>query len=196
MKNKILIAIIIILVLAIGIGIGIYFSRGDKAPKSIYGPEAKEGGARLEKEDFSISMPEGWAEMGAPTGISAMVVYSSEKIIDPAAQKINFRTYFSVVYDMLAGKTLEEYIQSVKDILPQSIPGIVMTHEESSSIDNREAYFIEAEFTQKNIDFKILLTLTKGKEQDIWIISFNTAASNWDIYKDLFYQIAKSFKVK
>lgn len=198
MKNKILTAIIIVLVLAIGIGIGIYFSGGDKdkGPKSIYGPEAKEGGARLEKEDFSISMPEGWAEMGAPTGVSAMVVCTSEEITDPAAQKINFRTYFSVVYDVLAEKTLEEYIQSAKDILPQSIPGIVMTHEENSIIDNQDAYFIEAEFTQRGIDFKILLTVIKGREQDVWIVSFNTAVSNWDNYKDLFYQIAKSFKVK
>lgn len=202
MKDKVLLIIIIIFALAIGVGIGIYFSGGDKdgdkdkGSESIYGPEAKEEGTRLEREDFSIDMPKGWAEMGAPTGVSAMVVYTSEEITDPAAQKINFRSYFSVVYDTLGEKTMEEYIQYTKDVLPQSIPDIVMTHEEKGIIDNQDAYFIEAEFNQRDIDFKILLSFIKGKEQDVWIISFSTAVSNWDSYKDLFYQIAKSFKVK
>lgn len=199
MKDKVILIIIIILALVIGIGIGFYLSGSrddeEKGSKSIYGPEAKEEGVRLEKEDFSISMPEGWAEMGAPTGVSAMVVYTSEEITDPAAQKINFKTYFSVIYDVLAGKTLEEYIQSAKDVLPQSIPDIVVTHEEDGIVDNQDAYFMEAEFTQRGIDFKILLTIIKGRGQDVWIVSFNTAVSNWDNYKDLFYQIAESFKI-
>lgn len=189
MKNKVLIITAIVLILAVGIGIGIYLSRSGEE-------SSRKKEVRLEKEGFSINVPAGWSETGAPTGISAMVVNTSEEITDPAAQKINFRSYFSVIYDVLGGKTMEEYIQSVKDSLSESIPDIIISHGESGTVDNQYAYFMEAEFNQKNIDFKILLTIVKSEEQDVWIVSFNTVLSNWNNYKSLFYQIAKSFKIK
>lgn len=197
MKNKILFIIIILLALAIGIGIGVYVL-GDKCEKpagSIYGPEAKEGGAVLEKEGFTINMPEGWAEIGTPSGVSAMVVNVNEEITDLDAQKINFQSYFSVVYDTLSGKSNEEYLQSIKDSLNQVVPGVLFVDEKEGKIDDRDAYFIEAEFKQRGVDFKILLVIIKGGE-DVWIVTFNTPKSNWEGYKDLFYQTADSFQLK
>jgi len=196
MKNKLLIVVVVLLVLAIGAGIGVFLSKGEKekGPGSVYGPEAKKEGARLEKESFSINMPEGWSEMGAPTGISAMVVNASEEITDSAAQKINFRTYFSVVFDKLNEKSKEEYVQYAKNALSQNVPGIIISHEEKGKIDNKDAYFIETELNQRDADFKVLIAIITG-EQDIWAISFNTVVSNWEKYKDLFYQTARSFKM-
>jgi len=198
MKNKILIIVVILLVLAIGIGIGIYFFQDDqgKGSGSVYGPEATEGGARLEKEAFSVNMPEGWSEMGAPTGISAMAVNTSEEITDPAAKKINFRTYFSVVYDTLNGRTNEDYVQFLKDSLDQTIPGVVITKEGQGEIDNQGAHFIEMEFNQREIDFKVLLVAVYGEGNDVWIVSFNTPKTSWDKYRDLFYQTVDSFSMK
>jgi len=197
-KNKILIIVVILLVLVIGVGIGIYFSKSDqgKGPGSVYGPEAAEGGARLEKEAFSVNMPEGWSEMGAPTGISAMAVNTNEEITDPAAQKINFRTYFSVVYDTLGGRTGEAYIQFFKDSLDQAVPGINITHEQSGKVNNRDAYFMEAEFNQREIDFKVLVVVVYGAGNDVWVVSFNTPKTSWDKYRDLFYQTVDSFSMK
>lgn len=198
MKNKILIIVVVLLVLAIGVAIGIFLSKGEKekGPGSIYGPEAKEGGTVLEKENFSINLPKGWAEMGTPTGVSAMAVNVSEEITDPNAQKINFRTYFAVMYDNLAGKSLEEYIQLTKESLSQAISDIVITFDKGEKINNRDTHFIEAEFNQKGIDFKILSAMIRGTGEDIWVINFNTSRSNWDEYKDLFYQTVDSFQVK
>ena len=198
MKNKILLIVVILLVLAIGIGIGIYFSKGDqgKGSGSVYGPEATEGGVWLEKEAFSVNMPEGWSEMGAPTGISAMMVNTSEEITDPAAKKINFRTYFSVVYDTLNGKSREAYIQFVRDSLAQTIPGVKITYEKDGKINNRDAHFMETAFNQRGIDFKILLVAVSGNGNDVWVVTFNTPKTSWDKYRDLFYQTADSFSVK
>jgi len=198
MKNKILIIIAILVVLAIGVGIGIYFSKSGqkKGSGSAYGPEATEEGIRLEKEAFSVNMPEGWSEMGAPTGISAMAVNTSEEITDPAAKKINFRTYFSVVYDTLGERSGEVYIQFVRDSLAQTIPGIKITYEQDGKVNNQDAHFLEAEFNQRGIDFKVLLVVVSGKGNDVWIVSFNTPKTSWDKYRDLFYQTTDSFSVK
>lgn len=190
--------IILIVVLAAGVAIGIYFSKGDKekGSGSVYGPEATEEGVRLEKEAFSVNVPGGWSEMGAPTGISAMAVNTSEEITDPAAKKINFRTYFSVVYDTLSGRNREAYIQFVRDSLGQTIPNINITHEQGGKVNNRDAYFMETEFNQRGIDFKVLLVVVNGTGNDVWVVTFNTPKTSWDKYRDLFYRTADSFSVK
>lgn len=198
MKNKILIIVVILVVLAAGIGIGIWLS-GDEEESNhgpAYGPEAGKGGSVLEKSDFSVMMPEGWAEMAAPTGVSAMVVNVNEEITEPEAQKINFKTYYIVVYDTLNERSKEEYFQSVAVSLSQTIPGVAITHEEEEKIDNQDAYFVEAEFNQRNIDFKVLLVVFTGEGESVWILTFSVLKSAWNDYKDLFYQIARSFKIR
>lgn len=198
MKNKILIIVVILVVLAAGIGIGIYLSKGGEKTDhgSAYGREAGKGGSVLEKNDFSIVMPEGWAEMAAPTGVSAMMVNVNEEVTEPEAQKINFKTYYSVVYDTLNERSKEEYFQSIAVTLRQTVPDIVIVHEEEEKIDNQDAYFVEAEFNQRDIDFKILLVIFTGEGEGVWILTFNGLKSAWNDYKDLFYQIARSFKLR
>jgi len=202
MKNKILIIIVILVILAagigMGIGIGIYLSKGGEKTDcgSAYGPEAEEGGSLLEKNDFFVVMPEGWAEMAAPTGVSAMVVNVNEEVTEPEAQKINFQTYYSVVYDTLNERSKEEYFQSIAVSLSQTVPGVVIVQEQEERIDNQDAYFVEAEFNQRNIDFKILLVIFTGEGEGVWILTFNGLKSAWNDYKDLFYEIARSFKLR
>lgn len=200
MKNKILIIVVIVVILAAGIGIGIYLSKGEEEPGSTYGPafgpEAGKGGSVLEKNNFSVNMPEGWAEMAAPTGVSAMMVNVNEEVTEPEAQKINFKTYYSVVYDTLNERSKEEYFQSIAVSLSQTVPGVVIVQEQEERIDNQDAYFVEAEFNQRNIDFKILLVIFTGEEESVWILTFNGLKSAWNDYEDLFYQIARSFKTR
>jgi len=198
MKNKALIIVGILVILAIGIGVGIYLSKGEGESDlgSAYGPEAGKGGSALEKNDFSIMMPENWAEMATPVGVSAMVVNINEEVTEVEAQRINFKTYYSVVYDTLNERSKEEYFQSVGATLSQTVPGIVVIHEEGERIDNQDAYFVEAEFNQKNIDFKVLLVIFTGEGESVWIVTFNGLKSAWNDYKDLFYEIARSFKLR
>jgi len=144
MNNKItsgrispVLIIIIVVVLAAGVGIGFYFGGGsDKSgPAPGCKSGAEKGGTILEKEDFSIYMPEGWAETSqAPMGTSIMVVNVNEKITEPEVQKINFKSYYSVVYDSLAGRNKEDYFGLIKESLLQNIAGSVIAHEESDVV--------------------------------------------------------------
>ncbi len=194
MKNKTLIIIGIAVIAVVGIGIVIYLSQNGE--KTDNGSETGRGGGVLEKNDFSIMMPENWAEMAAPTGVSAMVVNIDEEVTEPEAQRINFKTYYSVVYDTLNERSREEYLQSFAATLKQTVPDIVIGHEKEEKIDNWDVYFVEAEFNQRDIDFKILLVIFMEEGESVWILSFNSLKNAWNDYKDLFYQVARSFKAR
>ncbi len=202
MKNKIVIIAGVLIILAIGIGVGIYVSKNNKSEGS------KQEAVKTEEEnqpsqnnvlatdDFSLDRPEGWREAPAPTGVSMMIVNADEEIIDEEAKKINFRSYFSVSYDTFNGRSREEYVKYIKDSLVQALPGIIFTEEKSGIANGNDTYFIESEANQKGIDFKVFIALIKGKNNDVWAMSFNTTKSYWPNYKNLFYQTVASFKMK
>ena len=202
MSNKKIIYIAIALIAIFGIVAGIYLTKEDKLPNgglnneiieennfTNNGTDQKTEENLLVKDDFSINVPEGWQETAAPQGISAMVVNINEEVTDPAAKRINFKSYFSISYDSSQGRSREEYLEYTKNILEQSIPEIVFTHQEAQAI--------EAEITQQGVDFKVLIVMVNGVgEEDIWAISFNTTKDKWNEYKDLFYETAGSFLAK
>ncbi|MEW5805375.1 MAG: hypothetical protein AB1721_01440 [Patescibacteria group bacterium] len=165
-------------------------------PESQNQVEEKNQEIMLVKNGFSVLIPDGWKETGAPAGVSAMVSYVDEQIADPAVKKINFKTYYSVQYDVLQGQALVEYAGIVKNQLGQVIPEISFQSQEAIKINNYEAYTLEAELNQQGVDFKVLMIIIKGNQDDVWTIAFNTPKSKWQEYQDLFQSIAKSFEVK
>jgi hypothetical protein len=184
--------LIIVLVLA-GAALAIYYFRGDKT----YPEEQKENQeAFIVKDDFSILLPEGWIETASPQGVSAMAINAEEEITDPEVEKINFRTYYSVTYDTLQGRTMESYAEYVKDSLGQVLVNVDFIKEEAVELDGRDTYTIEMEIQQQGIDFKVSMFLIKGEGDDLWLVSFNTVQNNWDQYQDLFREIAASFETK
>lgn len=192
-KPIVLIVVITIIIIAAG---GFYLYKTGQ----LFSPKPKEiilenKDNVVTKDDFSVKLPDGWEEVSTPAGAVLTAIDSNEKIIDANAQKINFRSYFAVVYDKLGDKTKDGYYQILKDSLKQSFTGISFIKEEKGLVDNKDTYFLEAAFTQQEVNFKILLSINIG-DQDIWIISFNTIESNWDNYQDIFYQTAESFAVK
>lgn len=150
----------------------------------------------MEKEDFSIYLPPGWIETTPAASISAVAVNVSERITDPAAEKISFNTYFAVAHEALKGKTMPEYVQIFKDFLSDSIPGTIFSKEGDMTIDNKPAHYIEMVLTQNGVDLKVLSVIIGAEADDFWAISFNTVKSNWDKYRDFFYDIANTFKLK
>jgi len=177
--------ILIILVVVIVFGAAGFF---------LYQNSLSGGGNVLAKNDFSIEIPEGWAESAASAGVSAIVVNAGEEVTDPAAEKINFRTYYAVTYDVLGGKTQEEYPQYFKEALEESVPGIEFVAE--GALEGKDAYAIQADISQQGADFRIWFVIYKGEGDGIWIVSFNTPKSSWEGYKDLFYRVAASFEVR
>ena len=209
MKNKIAIIVLIVVAVVIATTIGFYFIQKNKAPVNSIENTASPSqvGAnnqtnseqpqnKLVTDDFEISLPEGWRKTAPTIGASAMAVKEGEQLNDPAAQKINFRSYFAVSYDTLQGKSLSEYLQGVQSQLQQTITGVVFAQEYDTTINGKPARAFEASFTQQGANFKILMVAVKGVGDDVWVISFNTLQSTWAEYQKSFSDIANSFSFK
>jgi len=152
--------------------------------------------SKMITDDFSIDLPAGWKQTAPAMGASAMAVNADENINDPAAQKINFKSYFAVSYDTLKGKNINNYSQTIKDGLSQTFPDAIFSNEKDITINGNSAHTMEVEFAQQGVNFKILMVAVVGQGDDAWVISFNTTKSAWDGYKEIFSNIANSFIVK
>ncbi len=220
MKNKNIIIVLAIVGVISAVLIGVYFLFFQKTARPNLSNPAEEAADNVAKnqtpaagintqqtpeqsqnkiitDDFSINLPPGWMQTTAAIGVSAMAFDTNEIIKDSAAQKINFRSYLAVVYDVLQGKTLDEYLQNLKNSLLQTIPNTVFTKDQDMTISGRPGHAIEAELSQQGVNFKILTVLVKDeKEENVWIVTFNTLKSSWEGYKEFFYNTANSFVLK
>ena len=151
---------------------------------------------KLVTNDFEVGLPTGWRQTAPAMGASAMAINANKHIDDPAAQKINFKSYFAVSYDTFQGKNMSEYAQTVKSGLQQAISNSIFTKEQDMTINGRSARAMEVELTQQGVNFKILMVIVKGQGDDVWVMSFNTTKSSWEGYKETFYELANSFSLK
>ena len=209
MKNKIAIIILIIVVVVIAAAVGFYFIQKNKSSINSVGntvspdqfetnnqTDSEQPQNKLVTDDFEINLPEGWRQTAPAIGTSAMAVNANERIDDSAAQKINFKSYVAVSYDMLQGKSLSEYLQSVKSQLQQTISNVIFAQEHDTTINGKAARAFEANFTQQGVNFKVLMVAVKGIGDDVWVISFNTLQGSWAEYQETFSNIADSFSLK
>ena len=204
MNKKTIIFIILILIIILGAVFGVYFYIKNGIEKKDQGSAAttenkkSDDGTnkKIETDDFSIDLPQGWSKNQQALGASAMAVNVNEEIIDPAIKKINFKTYYAVSYDQKKGKNLVEYMQKVKDDLKQAAPDVVFANENEITINGNAGRALEAELNQQGVDFKVLIVIISGKGDDVWAISFSTAKSNWEKYQETFSNIANSFALK
>jgi len=149
------------------------------------------------KDAFSLEAPANWKESPAlMPGISLMMVNGAETSDRPEVKKINFKSYFSVSYATLGEKTLEQYTDGLKDKLTQMVAGITFQDLEPTVIDGRPTKVFSADLTQQGVDFKLLMFVAEGKNKDVWLISFNTLATDLSGYQALFYGVATSFRAK
>jgi len=191
MQNKnIIIAVVIILILA-GIGLAFYFFQGREVDE----PNREVEKNILSKEYFSIEIPEGWEETRGIPGISAMIANLDEENEDPEVIKMGFKSYFAVAYESASDRTMEEFIEYIKDQLLKGGVGIEIISEKNITIDSREAYLMQGEVEQQGADFKAFIVIVKGDGDDMWLVTFNTALNGSERYKDLFEETIYSFKV-
>jgi len=194
MKNKIAIIVLIIVVVAVAAGISFYFIQKNKAPansvENITPPSQSEvnnqtnseqSQSKLVTDDFEISLPEGWRETAPAMGASAMAVNADEQLTDPRLKRLISEVILLVSYDTLQGKSLSEYLQSVKSQLQQTISGVIFAQEHDTTINGKPARAFEASFTQQGVNFKILMVAVKGAGDDVWVMSltlFKTLGRN------------------
>jgi hypothetical protein len=205
MKNKTIVIVSIVLGIVLAVFIGVYLIGQNESPKPggtasdteiNDQKDTEQPQNKLVTDDFEVNLPAGWQQTTPAMGTSAMAINSSERIDDPPAQKINFKSYFAVSYDTLQDKSLNEYLQLVKSGLQQTISGVVFTKDQDTTINGKFAHIIEAELTQQGVNFKILMVIITGQGKDVWTMSFNTTKSGWDGYEETFYSVANSFNLK
>ena len=216
MKNKVTIIALIIPGIALVVLVGFYFVKQNKSlinlpQNAMQSNQASTGNQekandgigvnnqiqnKLVTDDFEVTLPAGWEKTAPAIGASAMAVNRNEKLDDPAAQKINFKSYLAVSYDTLQGKGLSEYLQTVKNGLSQIVSNVVFTNEQDVMINGRSAHALEAELAQQGVNFKILMVVITGQGEDVWVMSFNTIKSSWDGYQETFSDMVQSFSLK
>lgn len=187
------------------IGIGIGFAGGFFIRPVTIGPDNAQGQQQikpepkditLEKDGFSVLVPAGWHEGPNFQGVSAVVINLTENITDQTLQKINFRTNYAVSYDTLSGRTEEEYVNYIRESITKLLPSAKLGTEKTDKINGNNAYIIEGDINNQGANLKVMVILIKGKNEDIWTLAFNTSAANYEVYKELFARIAKSFTLK
>jgi hypothetical protein len=200
MKSKILIIAAIVLLIIIVAGVWFYLNKTENSnisPEANQNNENQEEGKMLVKDDFSIILPQGWAESPAAVeGVSALAYNTQESLTDKPANDIGFVSYFSVAPDVLGDYDMAGYKEYAKESLQAVLGSVQYSNEQKFSINNKEAYAIEMDLNQESVDFKVLMFFIKGNNNDVWTLSFNTVASAWNDYKDSFYQSVESFIVK
>ncbi|MDD3861601.1 MAG: hypothetical protein PHP74_01800 [Candidatus Gracilibacteria bacterium] len=207
-KSKLIFALSIVLALIIGFAIGSFVPKLEASIKAKKDAEvlaqqkaeieeALKQDRLLNRDEFSIKMPIGWAEVQTMPSTTATIMFIKEATQNEELKKIGFKSYYAITYDTLEKRTVYGYSIYLKDTLNKLLPGTKFKTNTAEKINGFEARIIEAEITQKGTDFKVLIAIIKGFEkEDIWTISFNTPVENWDAYKETFYDIARSFKPK
>lgn len=196
-KKTIIITLVILVVVALTL-MGFYFINKNKSqinfPKN---NEQQNQNNVIATDYFSITLPAGWSKtIDTVTGVTAMAINLKEVINDSAAQKINFKSYLAISFETLDGKTMSEYMQSVKSEIQTTSSDVVFTNEKEVTINGKPGRAVEVEIIQQGIDFKVLIALIKGNNDDIWLLSYNTTKSAWDGYKEGFSDSVNSFIIK
>ena len=151
---------------------------------------------KLVTDDFEMVLPQGWIKSDPAAGVSAMAVNADEQLDDPAAEQINFKSYFAVSRDIIEDGGPSEYMKVIENSLREIIPGISFSEERDMEISGRNARAVKAEMNQKGVDFNALMVSIKGDGNDVWTISFSTTKNKWEEYKESFFNVANSFKLK
>lgn len=206
-RSKITLVLSVVIALVLGIVIGSFIPKIEAsiqakkeaqllAQKQAAVEEQLKQDRVLTKDEFSVKMPAGWAEVPAMPSTSATVMFVKEVVKNEALQKINFKSYYAVTYDTLNKRGLAGYVTYLKGTLQKLLLGIKFVSDKTEKIGGLEARVMEAEVTQKGADFKVLIVVIKGANDDVWTVSFNTGKDTWDSYKDSFYSIARGFQLK
>jgi hypothetical protein len=152
----------------------------------------------IERQGFSIIAPAGWKEFGAPPTDGIMVQNKNEVLKDKVAADINFKVYYSVNHQALGNMDIASFKESFKSKIGKKLDKAKFSNEHKEKIDGYDSIFLEYEGIDKSkkVNFSIMTIFVPGLGQDVWLISFNTAKSNWNDDKGAFYKIAKTFKLE
>ncbi len=146
-------------------------------------------------ENFTIVSPSGWIQSHMP---STLVSFHNPEENHPegsAAAKINFKSYMAVSFDNAQEKKIDEIAKMVKQQIQGVAPSVSFNSETDGIIDGRPAKFLEADLSQQDVNFKVLMAIVM-KDDQYFTLSANTTSDKWTEYRDTFYASIHSFQFK
>ena len=146
-------------------------------------------------EGFTVTQPAGWTQ-GKIMGTIASFVKTGETFPqDSAAGKINFQSYIAVSFDNTNGKTLTDVYDLSIDTISKIVSSLNVFATSDETVNGLPAKFSAMEFTQQDVEYTVLVAIMMAGDK-YYSMSFNTTTDRWLEYKDMFYDVARSFRLK
>lgn len=207
MKTKIIFIIISIAIVSAGIVSMVFLVEKGEPEEKVAAEEKSETPAKepekevsqatlLDTDYFTITLPSSWEGTSKENTLPIMIADSQEQILGEKAKEIGFGTNLSINRAELGDGLFEDYVKNLKASLINNIPLIEITKEEKTAINGSDAYFLEIESIQQDLKFNTLVALVVNEANIVWAFSFNTLKESWPDYKDIFYQMVNSIKMK
>lgn len=218
MKNRIIFIVIFIIILFSVIGLMVFLARENSSiipvsshlergweqlptttTQPIQLPQEVSQYAKyitLDTDSFVLTLPSGWKMTSQYSALPIILTDSKEEVLNEKAKEIDFQTNLSINRAEWGQNYFKDYVEAVKASLISNIPIIKITKEEEVTLNDKEAYFMEIESVQDNLGFSTFVALVVGKENTVWAFSFNTLEESWLKYKEVFYKIIESLKMK
>lgn len=200
---------VVVVVMAIIAGFGIYWStRNSTNTKTVNDANATNvtvdanvntnavaADGLYVSDDFTVIQPAGWVQGQIPGTLASFQNLKETHAAGSAAAKINFKSYIAVSFDNTNGKTLDQVYQTTVDAVTSSIPSAKTFASSNETVNGLPAKFAAMELDQQDVAYTVLIAvyMAGGK---YYVMSFNTTAEKWIEYKDKFYEVARSFKLK
>ncbi|HCM67653.1 MAG TPA: hypothetical protein DIS62_01450 [Candidatus Kerfeldbacteria bacterium] len=146
-------------------------------------------------DDFTVTQPSGWIQVTIPGTLVSFRNVREQHPEGSAAAKISFQSYIAISFDNIQGKTLNDINQTTLDSITSAIGSVNIFAASDETVNDQPAKFSTMEFTQQDVEYTVLLAVYDAGEK-YYTMSFNTTTEKWLTYKDKFYEIARSFKLK
>jgi hypothetical protein len=192
MKRNILIIIASVILISLG-AIATYEFFNNKIIASM--PLSRQG--QIDTSYFNLVLPPGWeTQEPAPEGFVLKATYIKNNSQDPLARKINYKTNLYISREELDGKTLSGYVNLLNDKIKKVNSDSIINSENETIFNDNQAYLVDVELKNNGIEFKNILGVIQGKNDDVWVISFNTPKLDWISTAVQFYGVLNSFQLK
>ncbi len=146
-------------------------------------------------DDFTVIQPAGWVQGQIPGTLASFQNLKETHAAGSPAAKINFKSYIAVSFDNTNGKTLDQVYQTTVDSVTSSIPSAKTFAASNETVNGLSAKFAAMELNQQDVTYTVLMAVYLA-DRKYYVMSFNTTTEKWIGYKDKFYEVARSFKLK
>ncbi len=145
-------------------------------------------------DDFVLKLPLGWeATTPVPGTVATVFNKSEDNSKNPAAAKINFKSYIAVTF-VINKKTLDQTITDLQAEIAKQITKPSFSKPQDLTIDNMPGKTFEASFNKDGMDFVVILGLVKNNDKT-FIVSGYTLSERWEQNKPTFLEAIKNFKI-